>query len=385
MSAHPTEARLNGYADGSLDATARRAVEEHLASCAACRAEAAALTELVGAARALPRSIATDRDLWAGIEARIQGAGSPEGRGRKRGAGRSMWRWVPLPLAALLVLALGILWWTGRRSMGWEYAVARGRPTVDGAPAPATGVLRPGAWIETGMADSVRLRVGDLGFVALRPGTRARLAAAGRAGQRLTLARGALYAEIAAPPRLFVVETPAAVATDLGCAYALTVDSLGAGLLHVTSGWVELAGDSQLVMVPYDAYAPIDPSHGPGTPYVAGAPPVLLAALAAFDGGMAGEGALREVLAAARPEDAVSVMNLLARTAGPARVAVYDRLVALVPPPAGVERAAVLALETQSINRWWDAIRPPRLERDAGAFGRKKKRLRLTPPRAALP
>jgi len=376
MSTHPDEARLNGYADGSLDAAARVAVEAHLASCAACRAEAAALAALLGAARALPRSIAPDRDLWGGIEARIT-AGSQE-----RGAGRSVMRWLPLPLAALLVLGLGMIWWTARRSMGWEYSVARGRVTVDGAPAPSSGRLRPGRWIETGAGDSVRFRVGDIGMVALSPGSRARVVSAGGGEHRLMLARGAVYAEITAAPRRFVVETPAAVATDLGCAYALTVDSLGAGLLHVTAGWVELARDSDLVTVPYDAYAPIDPRRGPGTPYVAGAPPVLRDALAAFDAGTGGEAALGEVLAAARPEDAVSLMNLLTRTAGATRVAVYERLVVLAPPPAGVERAAVLALDTRAVNRWWDAIRPPRLERDAGALIKKKKRMRLIPPRA---
>lgn len=288
-----------------------------------------------------------------------------------------------MALAAVLVLALGILWWTARRSTGWEYAVARGRPTVDGSPMAASGVLRPGAWIETGETDSVRLRVGRFGFVAVRPGTRARLAAVGPDEHRLLLVRGAVYAEITAPPRLFVVETPAAVATDLGCAYALTVDSLGAGLLHVTSGWVELARGDQVVTVPYDAYAPIDPRRGPGTPYVDGAPPALRTALAALDAGTGGPTALRDALAAARAADAVSLMNLLPRAAGVDRAAVYDRLAALTPPPAGVSRDAVLALDARALNRWWDAIRPPRLERDAGAFLEKKKRLRLTPPRAA--
>jgi hypothetical protein len=57
-----------------------------------------------------------------------------------------------------------------------------------------------------------------------------------------------------------------------------------------------------------------------------------------------------------------------------------DRLAMLVPPPPGVTREAVLALEQRSLDRWWDAIRPPRIERDAPAL--RKKRMRLETPRA---
>ena len=108
----------------------------------------------------------------------------------------------------------------------------------------------------------------------------------------------------------------------------------------------------------------------PGTPFVDGAPAALRAALDAFDLG-GGAAAVRDALAAARPADAVSVMNLLVRTDGDLRAAVHDRLAALVPPPPGVTRDAVLALDQRAIDRWWDTIRPPRLEAE------KKKKLRL--------
>ena len=377
MTPHLTEDQLNGYADGSLAATERGAVELHLAACPPCRAEADELRALLAAARELPRAIEPDRDLWAGVEERIRaGAGS-----REPGAGRSVWLRVALPLAATVVLALGItLWMTAGRRAGWAVVGTHGRPTIDGAVAGRARSLRPGGTVETGAGDSVVLRVGELGMVAVRPGTRARLVAATPDRQHLALERGTIQAEITAPPRLFVVETPAAVATDLGCAYTLAVDSLGAGLLHVTSGWVELARGGRVMVVPYDAYAEIRPGAGPGTPWADGAPAALRAALDAFDFAAGGTAAVRDALDAARPADAVSVMNLLARTDGAVRVAVHDRLAALVPPPPGVTREAVLALDRRAIDRWWDAIRPPRLERDGQAP--KKKRVRLETPRA---
>ena len=376
MTQHLTEEQLNGFADGSLAATERGVVESHLAACASCRADADELRALLAAARELPRAIEPEHDLWGGVEERIR-------RGmRDKGWGMRAWGWrVALPLAATVVLALGVTLWVtgGRRPAGWAVARVHGRPTIDGAAAGGVRSLRPGAIVETGAGDSIVLRVAELGIVAVEPGTRARLVAASADGQRLALERGTIRAEITAPPRLFVVETPAAVATDLGCAYTLAVDSLGAGLLHVTSGWVELARGGRLVVVPYDAYAEIRPGAGPGTPWAEGAPAALRAALDAFDFAAGGAVAVQDVLDAARPADAVSVMNLLSRTDGAVRVAVHDRLAALVPPPPGVTREAVLALDRRAIDRWWDAIRPPRIELDQRAP--KKKRIRLEAPR----
>jgi anti-sigma factor RsiW len=352
---HLTEEILHGIADGTLAAAARAAAEAHLALCAECRADVDALRALVVATRALPREIAPERDLWPGI------AGALARRGTGDGGRRMGWR-VPLLLAATVVLALSAtLWLVTRDPAAWRIVAASGAARVDGAVARG-GAIRAGQRLETGAGDSLHLSVGRIGTVALAPGTRARLVVAAPDVQRLALERGTIHAEISAPPRVFVVETPAAVATDLGCVYTLTVDADGNGLLRVTSGWVELARDGRLVVVPWDAQAPIRSGYGPGTPVVADAPAALLAALGRFDFGAGGAGAVRAALAAARPADAVSVLNLLPRTDGDLRATVYDRLAALVPPPPGTTRAATLALEPRVLDRWWDAVRPPRLD-----------------------
>jgi Putative zinc-finger len=62
---------LDEFADGSLDAGRAAGVAGHLAGCAACRSELAAIQTLLAAARALPRAVHPDRELWPGIEARL--------------------------------------------------------------------------------------------------------------------------------------------------------------------------------------------------------------------------------------------------------------------------------------------------------------------------
>jgi hypothetical protein len=64
--------RLDDWAGGELNDLEGAAVRVHLDGCDACRAEAEALRALVAEAAALPREIAPTRELWSGIEARIQ-------------------------------------------------------------------------------------------------------------------------------------------------------------------------------------------------------------------------------------------------------------------------------------------------------------------------
>jgi hypothetical protein len=49
-------------------------MELHIAGCAGCRAEERALRALLAHAAALPKEIAPPRDLWAGIDARLETA-----------------------------------------------------------------------------------------------------------------------------------------------------------------------------------------------------------------------------------------------------------------------------------------------------------------------
>jgi ferric-dicitrate binding protein FerR (iron transport regulator) len=146
-------------------------------------------------------------------------------------------------------------------------------PKVDGAPP-------LGAWIDSGER-RLHLAVGDIGTVDLAPRTRARFVTDAPTLHKIELVRGTLVATIVAPPRRFVVQTPRAVVTDLGCAFELTVDESGHGHLKVTAGKVALAdgaagevvvaagGESELG-APKEPHAAVAPS--PPAP-VAPAPP----------------------------------------------------------------------------------------------------------------
>ena len=172
--------------------------------------------------------------------------------------------------AALVALVIARPW--RPRPPAWMATVRDGATT-------RTTRLAVGEWLDTG-ATRVRLVVADIGTVELAAGTRARIVATGAARHEMELARGTLAAAIDAPPRRFVVDTPEAVVTDLGCAFELTVDEAGHGRLVVTAGKVAVRhGDAPEIVVPaggrvaLSQHAPPPPSAPPPSAPPPSAPP----------------------------------------------------------------------------------------------------------------
>jgi len=355
---HLTEERLNGFADGTLPERERREAAAHLADCAECRAGVADVRAVLAWTAALPRSLDPPRDLWPDIAAGLHEPESQAAPRRLSARTRAVTRWVALAAAAGLAAVLlgrGLL---SPAQRGWDVMPLAGRPRIDDRTLADAGRLRVGEWLGTDDRSRARLQVGAIGELEVDPRTRLRIVAARPTEHRLALARGAIAARVNAPPRIFVVETPAAVAVDLGCAYRLEVDSLGNGLLHVTAGLVELVWGSRTSIVPIGVLAPTRQGYGPGVPFVEDAPAALRAALAKleFEQGGRGTAALDAVLAAARRSDGISLWHLLSRVDPALRARVYDRLARLAPPPPEVTREGILRLDQGMLDIYWNYI-----------------------------
>lgn len=113
---HPTDERLNDFADGLLAEAESRRVEEHVAGCVACRREVEWIRSLKAEAAGRPVGVEPPRDLWPEIEAGIRASSrSPvEDLGRWRKARRTDTRrarpWARpslLAAAALVLLVVG--------------------------------------------------------------------------------------------------------------------------------------------------------------------------------------------------------------------------------------------------------------------------------------
>jgi hypothetical protein len=193
-----------------------------------------------------------------------------------------------------------------------------------------------------------------VGEVSIEPNSQLRLTTAQSTDHTLELKRGTMSAFIWAPPRLFFVDTPAARAVDLGCAYTMTVADSGDGELHVTLGYVALEYQGREALIPARAKCVTRRGYGPGTPFADDAPAALRAALERFDfgRGATAAAALADVLTQARSEDAVTLWHLLARTSGARRVQVFEKLVHDHPLPGGVTREGILDGDSTMRHAW---------------------------------
>lgn len=266
-----------------------------------------------------------------------------------------------LAAAASLIIVVSAAWFvTAIRRSTWDVAHIAGAPLVDGSAVTSTSRLAVGGWLLTDAVSRARLAVGHIGQVDVDPNSRVQLLAASPREHRLSLERGTIHARIWAPPKFFFVNTQAATAIDLGCAYTLYVADDGAGLLRVTHGWVEFERDGREAYIPQGAMCATRPGVGPGTPRYDDAPSGYGEALMLLDFGSPNAPgraeALELILSQARRKDALTLWHLLARGSAGERVRVYERLSALAPPPQGVTRELVLAGDRTALSLWWDSL-----------------------------
>lgn len=353
----------SAYCHDELSVEESRRVAEHLISCPPCRAEFDEIKFGARLAAQLPMAPAPE-SLWNEVETVLDRNGQRVYlRARRLGwfAGRPAMAFGSLALALIAVAA--VIFWFHRRPLpvvpigeAWEVARIDGTPQIGSKAVSDKGHLGVGQWLETDNDSRARINVSDIGQVQIDPNTRVRLVDTSATEHRLELARGRLSARIFAPPRIFFVNTPSAVAADLGCAYTLDVDDAGNSLLRVTLGYVALQLKDRESIVPAGAACATRPGLGPGTPYYEDASERFRSALAKLDFEPANAAQVDIVLSEARLRDTMTLWNLLPRVNGDDRTRVYVRMVKLVPPPQGVTRDGVLDLDRDMLSRWKDII-----------------------------
>src|SRR6267142_3486751 len=358
---------LSAYCHGELSNAESRQLAEHLISCSKCRTKLEEIKLGIRLAEQLPQHSAPD-NLWTELKPLIGKKPTALRLAPPRKPFVAIWQTQFVAIAAVLVLltTLGIFWIYRNRPASqtpssWEVARIDGTPRIGSAGISNKGQLAVGQWLETDGNSRAKIAVESIGQVEIDPNTRVRLLQTQPTEHRLELARGKMSARIWAPPRLFFVDTPSAVAADLGCAYTLEVDDQGGSLLRVTTGWVALQLKDRESMVPAGAACQTRPGLGPGTPYFEDASESFRHALARLDfdrdaTASAKSEALEVLLAEDRPRDTLTLWHLLARVAGNDRVRVYEEMAGFVPPPDGVTREGVLQLNQQMLELWRDKL-----------------------------
>ena len=252
---------------------------------------------------------------------------------------------------------------TGNAGPPWDVARLEGAPRIGRhslGEKSGLGKLGIGQTLVTDSSSRATITLDETGRVEVDADSRLRLITNGPGRKRLSLERGTIHATIWAPPGEFVVDTPSAVAVDLGCVYTLHVDDSGAGLLRTTMGWVGFKLNGHESFIPAGAICQTRPKIGPGTPYFEDATAAFRGALSKFDFASSTPGErtalLGIILADARKSDALTLWHLLSRVSDADRPGVYDRLAAFAPPPVGVTREGILGLDRSMLDAWWTSL-----------------------------
>ena len=266
-----------------------------------------------------------------------------------------------LAAAATIAVLVGLTWQSAAPAgkASWEVAVIIGTPRIGSSVLMGEGRIAVGQTLTTDSGSRAKIEVSDIGQVTVDESTRLRLVETREGHHRLALERGTLHAAIAAPPGQFVVSTPSATATDLGCVYALHVNDDGSGMLTVEVGWVAFEERGRESFVPSGASSRTDRINGPGTPRYDDTEQAFRDAIDEVDNGRdtaRTTASLRFVLDHARGRDAMTLWHLIPRVASADRAAVVDALAARIPMPASITRDAVLRLDRAALDQWWDTL-----------------------------
>jgi ferric-dicitrate binding protein FerR (iron transport regulator) len=263
-----------------------------------------------------------------------------------------------LAAAASIALMLGLTWRSIGNTASWDVARLDGRPRIGSATLAGTGRIAVGQTLITDGNSRARVDVSTIGQVTIDPNSRMTLVETRDAHHQLALERGTLHATISAPPGQFIVDTPAARATDLGCAYTLHVDEDGSGIIGVTAGWVAFERDGVESFVPAGASCRTDPKRGLGTPRYDNESQSYRDALDEFDYGDPARRheALQHVLQYGGNGDAITLWHLIPRVDPADRGAVVDALADQASMPDGVTRDAVMKADKAALDKWWDAL-----------------------------
>jgi hypothetical protein len=280
--------------------------------------------------------------------------------------------WLPrLAAAAVVLLALVIPFFLPSMRVAppaigpsWEVSNLEGAPQIGSqsiSSHQSAAKLYVGQTLTTNSSSRASLSEDDLGQIQIDPNSRVRLLQSGPNHKRLQLDVGTIHAAIWAPPGEFVVDTPSAIAVDLGCAYTLHVMPDGSGTIRTTLGWVGFHLNGRDSFIPAGAMCSTRPKVGPGTPYFEDGSESFREALHTFDqaepDSPAASAALHAILSQARPKDGLTLWHLLSRTEpGNERAEVYARFAALVPPPQGVTREGILHLDPHMLDLYWNAL-----------------------------
>jgi hypothetical protein len=218
------------------------------------------------------------------------------------------------------------------------------------------GKLRVGEKLITDSESRARLKLESIGEIDIEPKTEIQFIETKTFEQRLILAKGQIAARTWIKPKTFSIETPSAIITDLGCEYNLVVNDRASTSLYVESGWVQMQYKNTKALLCAGTMCISDSLTGVGTPFFKDATKLFKESLYKLDISSNNKSELVKVLSESRPNDLISLFNLLKRLDRESRRKIFDRISSLFKIPKGITREGIMNGNDDMMGRLWTGL-----------------------------
>jgi putative zinc finger protein len=390
---------IEDYLDGMISTENKKRMEEHVSACTECKSYLEYTVMLIDNTVKMAREDnmpgEKKEQIWNGISEKITASPLtkdsqifnmsgledeyiPPVKKEESYYTESTWKWSSVKyyvsgLAAVFALAF-LIYIVSQYRQGselnviqgnivdigtkWKVNTVKGSPMIDGLLMKNNDSISLGQYIITDDSSRAELYVASLGTVIIEPNSKIKFVKSVEGEHRIELVYGTVDANILAKPRSFFVDAGKVSAVDLGCAYKISMDESGDGLLYVKSGRVSLetAGGRES-MVPEGKFCVLKKDIGPGTPFRSDTSPRLKKALMDFDFGDCGNTCVNVILKNASKKDAVTLLNIMPRVDEEYKNKVYAQVSGYCSPPKNMPKDSIPKCDKiEKLNVWIDKV-----------------------------
>lgn len=372
MKCEEYEILINNKIDGEISDAEDSKLSEHLENCKSCTTEAEGLIKISGMSESLPVNFLSPyqkEKLWKSINNSISKPSVQPGLNGNSYHKKNEIERFPVfrySIAAVLVIAViltsFLIFSPGTSSSSaymvlpyWKITSLSGSPVIlnkknSGKAFSGIDSFSTGEFLTTDVNSKAEIKVASIGALILEPSSKLRMIKSSETEYRVELQYGTLNAHIYSTPKTFFVETRSTIAVDMGCAYTITVDTSGDGIIYVHSGMVVLTSSNRESLVPAGKFCMTKKDSGPGTPYSKYSSAAFRNALVSFDFNNGGAAALKDILRIATQKDAATLICLMPRVDDNTRMTIYNRVNAYSPAPASMSNDSML--KPEALNDW---------------------------------
>ena len=238
----------------------------------------------------------------------------------------------------------------------WYVEKVSGYPVIESKVLTDQGIIKIGEKLYTDSESRVRLKVGVAGEIDVEPESEIEINETKSSEYRLVLSRGKISARTWIAPKLFSINTPSAVLTDLGCMYYLSVSDDSSTMLQVKSGWVLMEHNNNKSLLPAGTTCLSQISEGLGTPFSNEASTTFKASLYKLDFENSNTRELVNLLSEARQKDLITLFHLLKRLDQESCGIIYDRISVLFKIPQRITREGIINGDKDMLGRLWTEL-----------------------------